>query len=154
MTVLWQYYWPVVALGVVIGAVTGSILYNRLVISARDRLAGLETAVDDKRRRRRTIFLAGLATTIGVAIMWHWPLGAADRLTGQVEAAALAELKHQEMFGVTARLERSPLRRRIVLSGPADDFQQAELIRILDELPGVSGVRWATPPGPSTESVQ
>jgi hypothetical protein len=154
VTVLWQYYWPIVAIGIVIGAVTGTLLYNRLVISARDRLAGLETAVDDRKRKRRTTFMAGVATTVGLAIVWHWPLGAADRLTGHVEAAALAELKHQEMFGVTARLERSPLRRRVVLSGPADDFQQAELIRILDELPGVSGVRWATPPAASTESVQ
>ena len=30
---------------------------------------------------------------------------------------------------VTARLERGPLRRRLVLAGPADDFQQRELIR-------------------------
>lgn len=151
---LWQYYWPIVAMGVVIGAVTGSLLYNRLVTSARDRLAGLETAIDDQRRKRRTTFLAGVATTIALAIVWHWPLGAADRLAGRVEAGARAELKHQEMFGVTARLDRSPLRRRVVLSGPADDFQQAELVRILDELPGVSGVRWATPPAVSTESVQ
>lgn len=154
MIALWHYYWPVVAIGVVIGAITGFLLYNRLVINARNRLAGVETAVGEKGRSRRTTFLAGAATTIGLAILWHGPLGAADRLTDRVEAATRAELKHQEMFGVTARLERSPLRRRVVLSGPADDFQQAELIRILDELPGVSGVRWATPPAASTESVQ
>lgn len=151
---LWQYYWPVVAMGVVIGAVTGTLLYNRLVTRARDQLAGLETAIDDKRRRRRHIFMAGLATTISLAIIWHWPLGAAERLTGAVETTAMAELKHQEMFGVSARLERSPLRRRIVLAGPADDFQQAELLRIIDELPGVSGVRWATPPAVAAKSVQ
>ena len=154
MTTLWQFYWPVVAIGVVIGAVTGSLLYNRLVISAREQLAGLDVAIDDKRRKRRNIFLAGLAATVGAAILWHWPLGAGDRLSRRVEAAVRAELKHQEMLGISARLERSPLRRRIVLSGPADDFQQAGLVRLLDELPGVSGVRWATPPAAAAESVQ
>jgi hypothetical protein len=47
------------------------------------------------------------------------------------------------MAGVSARLERGPLRRRLVLTGPADDFQRAELVRILDEVPGVAEVRWA-----------
>jgi hypothetical protein len=154
MTVLWQYYWPVIAAGVVIGAITGTLLYNRIVTSARVRAAGLDEAVDDQRRKRRNRFYAGLAATLAAAILWHWPLGAGDRLAARVEATARAELAHQEMLGVTARLERSPLRRRLVLSGPADDFQQDELVRIMDELPGVSGVRWASPPAVSTESVQ
>jgi hypothetical protein len=151
---LWNYYWPIIALGVVIGAVTGTILYNRLVVNARDRLAGRETAIDDKQRKRRNIFLAGLAATLGLAALWHGPLGAGDRLSQRIESAARAELKHQEMLGVRARLERSPLRRRIVLSGPADDFQQSELVRIMDEMPAVSGARWASPPAVSTESVK
>ena len=146
MITLWLYYWPVVAMGVVIGAVTGSLLYNRLVVSAREQLAGVDVPIDDKKRKRRKIFYAGLAATVGFAILWHWPFGAGGRLTGKVEAGVVAELKHLEMPGITARLERSPLRRRIVLSGRADDFQQAELVRIIDQLPGVSGVRWATPP--------
>ena len=69
-------------------------------------------------------------------------------------AAARAELEHQEMTGVTARLERSPLRRRLLLSGPADDFQQRELVRIMDQIPGVSGVRWISPPSLAGEPVQ
>ncbi len=154
MITLWLYYWPVVAMGVVIGAVTGSLLYNRLVIRAREQLAGVDAPVDDKKRKRRKISYAGLAATTVFAILWHWPLGAGDRLAAKVEATAIGELKHQEMLGVSARLERSPLRRRSVLSGPADDFQQDELVRIIDELPGVSGIRWATPPAPSGESVK
>ncbi len=141
-------------MGVVIGVITGSLLYNRLVISAREQLAGLEVAIDDKRRMRRITFVAGLAATVGLAILWHWPFGAGDRLSSRVEATAIAELRHLEMPHVVARLERSPLRRRIVLSGPADDFQQAELVRIVDDLPGVSGVRWATPAAVSSEGVK
>ena len=38
------------------------------------------------------------------------------------------------------------MRRRLVLSGPADDFQRAQLVQILDDIRGVAGVRWATPP--------
>ena len=152
MTTLWHHYWVVVAMGVAIGAVTGTLLYNRLVTSARDQLAGRDTPIDRNRHKRRNIYLAGLAATIAFATAWHW--FAAERLTARVEASVRAELKHQEMLGVSGRLERSPLRRRIVLSGPADEFQQAELIRIIDDLPGVSGVRWATPPAPSIESVK
>ena len=116
--------------------------------------AGMDVAIDDKRRKRTMTLIAGLAATLVGAIAWHWPLGAGDRLASQVEATARAELKHQEMFGVSARVERSPLRRRIVLSGPADDFQHAALVRIIDQLPGVSGVRWATPPAVSVETPQ
>ena len=152
MTTLWHYYWPVVAIGVVIGTLTGSLLYNRLVTRARDMLAGVETASEDNRHKRRKLFIAGLAASLGAAIVWH--VFAADRLAARVEATVRAELRHQEMLGVSARLDRSPLRRRIVLSGPADDFQQAELVRIIDDLPGVSGVRWATPPAAATESVK
>lgn len=103
---------------------------------------------------RNRILLLGVAAVLAETALWHAPLGAADRLSERIEAAANAELRRQEMTAVTARLERSPLRRRIVLSGPADDFQHRELVRIIDDLPGVSGVRWATPPAPSTESVQ
>jgi hypothetical protein len=152
VTTLWHYYWVVVAMGVAIGAVSGTLLYNRLVSNARDQLAGRDTPIVDNRRKRRNIFLAGMAATIMFAMMWHW--FASERLAAKVEATVRAELKHQEMLGVSGRLDRSPLRRRIVLSGPADNFQHAELVRIIDDLPGVSGVRWATPPAPSTESVK
>jgi hypothetical protein len=43
---------------------------------------------------------------------------------------------------VQAKLQRGPLSRRLILSGPADDFQRSELLRILDETPGVLDVRW------------
>jgi len=39
-------------------------------------------------------------------------------------------------------MHRGPLSRRLILSGPADDFQRTELVRILDETPGVLDVRW------------
>jgi hypothetical protein len=46
------------------------------------------------------------------------------------------------MYQVQAHIQRDPLSRRLVLSGPADDFQRSELVRRLDEVPGVLEVRW------------
>ena len=43
---------------------------------------------------------------------------------------------------IQAHMQRDPLARRLILSGPADDFQRAELVRILDDIPGVLEVRW------------
>lgn len=91
---------------------------------------------------RRTIVLAGLATTIGFTALWHGPLGAGEKLAREVEAEARQLLDRDEMFQVQAHLQRGPLSRRLVLSGPADDFQRSELVRRLDEVPGVVDVRW------------
>lgn len=91
---------------------------------------------------RRTIFLLGLTVVIGFAALWHWPLGAGERLASKAEAAARAQLDRDEMVQVQARIQRGPLSRRLIVSGPADDFQRAEIIRRLDAIPGVLDVRW------------
>ena len=103
---------------------------------------------------RNAIIALGTAAVIAETALWHGPLGAADRLSGKIERAARAELRRLEMPMVTARLERSPLRRRLLLSGAADDFQQRELVRIMDEIPGVAGVRWTNRPGVAEEPVR
>ena len=91
---------------------------------------------------RRTILLLGLAATVGFTALWHGPMGAGDRLAAHVEGEARRTLDHYEMLTIQAKLHRGPLSRRLMLSGPADDFQRSELIRILDETPGVLDVRW------------
>lgn len=90
----------------------------------------------------RTIVLLGLAAVTGFTMLWHGPLGAGERLTQQVEADARRTLDYYEMPMIQAKLQRGPLSRRLILSGPADDFQRSELVRILDETPGVLDVRW------------
>ena len=92
--------------------------------------------------RQRTVILAGLATVVGFSALWHGPLGAGERLAGKAEAAARAQLDRDEMYHVQARLQRNPLSRRLIVSGPADDFQRGEIIRRLDQAPGVLDVRW------------
>lgn len=91
---------------------------------------------------RTQYVLLGAAAVVGVAAIYHGPMGAAQRLETQIEKAARAELDRNEMTQVQARLEDGPLSRTLVLSGPADDFQRSELVRVLGEIPGVAAVEW------------
>ena len=95
--------------------------------------------------RRLTVAL-GIAGTLGATALWYGPLGTADQFTGEVEQTARRTLDHYEMTPVQARLEREPLSRRMILSGPADDFQRSELVRIMGEIPGVGEARWVEAP--------
>lgn len=91
---------------------------------------------------RRQILFLGIAAVVGTAALWHGPLGAGVRLASQAEASARRTLDYYELPMIQARMQRHPLARRLILSGPADDFQRTELIRILDDTPGVLEVRW------------
>ncbi len=143
MNALWNYFWPLFAAGLLIGAVAGSIGFRLPRVRSSDRLAG-DKMVLEKWRRKRTISLAtGLALSLAAAALWHGPLGAADRFTAIVERNARQTLDYYEMSKVTAQLHHGPLTRTLLLSGPADDFQTSELVRIMGALPGVSRARWS-----------
>ena len=90
----------------------------------------------------RQLLLIGAVITLGAAELYHGPGGGADELQGRVETQARRVLDANEMTQVQARLAQRPLSRTLVLSGPADDFQRSELVRVLGELPGVDGVQW------------
>lgn len=92
--------------------------------------------------RQRTIILLGLLVVTAFTALWHGPLGAGERMVQRIESQARQRLDRDEMFNVQAHLQRAPLSRRLVLSGPADDFQRQELVRRLDTIPGVLEVRW------------
>ena len=122
MNALWDYFWPLFALGVVSGAILGSVWL----------------------RRKRPVFLVlGAIVALGGAWAWHGPIGAADRLVDSVESQARTSLDDYEMTQVHAHLQRGPLTRRLLLSGPADDFQRSELVKIMDQIPGVSEAEWS-----------
>lgn len=89
----------------------------------------------------------GIAATLVAGALWHGPLGAANRVTGHIEGDARIVLDNYEMPRVSARLARAPLRRTLLLDGPADDFQRAEIVRLLDTLPGVGDSRWTNSRG-------
>ena len=91
---------------------------------------------------RTSILALGIAAVIGFTWLWHGPLGAGERFAAEVEAAARAQLDHDEMVRVQAHLERDPLSRRLLLSGPADDFQRREIKRRMKLIPGVGEARW------------
>jgi hypothetical protein len=122
MNALWTYFWPVFAVGLVIGAIAGSMAF---------------------RRRRKPTLIIGGVLAIAAAALWHGPLGGAEQFSTRVERGARQALDYYEMTKVTAHLQRGPLSRRLILTGPADDFQHSELVRLLDQLPGVSSVSWS-----------
>jgi hypothetical protein len=89
------------------------------------------------------ILALGILMVIGATWLWHGPLGAGDRLARQIESGARAQLDRDEMVQVQAQVERQPLTRRLILSGPADDFQRREIKRRLEALPGVGEAVWS-----------
>jgi len=128
MTVLWHFYWPVFCAAMALGLVAGIIAFRG----------------GGKRERNRR-FGAGAIAALLVTIVWHGPVGNGERLAQAVERSARMTINNNELSHVTAQLERRPLRRTIVLHGPANDFQQRELLRIMDEVPGVGSVHWDRP---------
>jgi hypothetical protein len=130
MNALWAYFWPPFGAALLAGGIAGTISFRR-------------------RARRNLALAAGLIVAIALAMLWHGPLGAADRLTARVERSARHLLDYYEMSEIRAHLHQGPLTRRLILTGPADDFQTSELARIMGEIPGVSSARWTeADPGP------
>lgn len=127
MMALWDHYWPAIMAALVIGLITGLVAFRAPV----------------RRNRRRMTLLAGIAAMLALGALWHAPAGAAGRFASAIETGSRQTLDAFEMVQVRSQLERNPLTRTLVLSGPADDFQRSELVRILNELPGVGQVRWS-----------
>jgi hypothetical protein len=91
---------------------------------------------------RSAVLAIGILAVIGLTWLWHGPAGAGEHLAASMEAHARLQLDKDEMFRVQAQAERDPLTRRLILSGPADDFQRREIKRRLELLPGVGEARW------------
>ena len=127
MNALWSYFWPIVAAGLVIGVIAGLIAFRRT--------------------RTRLIIALGLAGSIAAAALWHGPAGAADAFATQVERTARETLHDWEMDQVQPRLDRNPLSRQLMLSGPADDFQRGRLVEIMSDLSGVGRATWSLEDG-------
>jgi hypothetical protein len=102
-----------------------------------------------------TKFLVGLAAVTLMTWLAHGPVGGGASLIDRLEADARAAVAKTEVPGVSVRLNRDPLSRQAVLSGPADRFQREGqgslkgLNDIVGEVEGISGVSWANPPVPA-----
>ena len=92
--------------------------------------------------KRASILCLGVAAVVASTLLWHGPLGAGDRLSARAETKARRILDRYELPMIQAHMQRGPLARRLILSGPADDFQRGELVQILDDIPGVVDVQW------------
>jgi hypothetical protein len=143
MDALWSYFWPAFAVGLAIGAIAGTVTFRQPLRRAKDKLVGDTEILRAWRRKRRLTLLCGVLATIAAAALWHGPLGGADQFSSRVERGARQALDYYEMTKVTAQLQRNPLSRRLILRGPADDFQRGELVRVFNQLPGVSSVGWS-----------
>ncbi len=124
MNAFWAYFWPPFVAGVAIGIIAGIMAFRRT--------------------RKRFLALAiGALAAIAFAGIWHGPIGAADRFTAKVESTISEALINNEIPEVSGHLHRSPLTRRAMLSGPADDFQRREVIRLMHVVPGVESASWS-----------
>ena len=125
MNVLWDHFWPVVTASIVIGVVTGAYAFRKRPLRARNMA-----------------LLAGALITLLAGFVWLGPAGGGERFAVAVEGQARQVLVNYEMTQVRARVQRSPLARTVLLTGPADDFQRGELVRIMEIVPGVAKARW------------
>jgi hypothetical protein len=128
MSTLWPYLWPPLGAGIVVGVIAGLIAFRRRGI-------------------RNLAFALGALLSIALAALWHGPLGGADRFEREVNLTVRSALIYNEIPEVTGHLHRGPLTRRVMLSGPADDFQRSELIQVMHEVPGVGSVTWSADGG-------
>jgi hypothetical protein len=124
MNAFWTYFWPAFGFGAAAGVIAGAIAFR-------------------KGSKRNAVLAAGFDASVLLAAAWHGPFGGADRFSTKVGRGIRATFAYYEVTQIDAHLERDPLTRRIELSGPADDFQKSELVRLMDELPGVSSTTWS-----------
>ena len=124
MNALWSYFWPSFAVGLLVGGLAGTFAYRRPA-------------------KRNTSLSLGVVAVLALAALWHGPIGGADRFAAKVERGIHNTLVYYEMTKVTGHLHHDPLTRLVLLSGPADDFQRGELVRLMNEVPGVSNTSWS-----------
>lgn len=125
MNFLWDQFWPSVTAAVVIGVISGAFAFRI------------------RRSAKRTLILsAGIAATLLAGFAWVGPAGAGERFAAAVDREAKQVLVNYEVTQFQARTQREPVARAVLLSGPADDFQRAELVRIMKVVPGVANARW------------
>ena len=129
MSLLWDLYWPLIVASAVAGVVAGAFGFRR-------------------RKRGRWALATGLGFVLLAAWGWHGPAGSGSRFASDVERQTRQVLVDFEMTSVRAVVERTPLARTLVLTGPADSFQRGELVRILNYVPGVGSVHWSDSPAP------
>lgn len=97
-------------------------------------------------------FLIGLAASLVVGWLSHGPLGRGEGFINRLQAGAQTVVTDAEIPGVTVQMQRAPLARKAILSGPANQFQREGQGSLpgLDErvlaIPGMGRLEWTNPP--------
>lgn len=128
MNALWTYFWPCFAAGLIAGGPAGTIAFRR-------------------RAKRNGALAIGAIVALALALLWHGPLGGASRLEARVQRGVDHTLTYYEMTQVKGHLSHDPLTRRVLLAGAADDFQRSELVRLMNQVPGVASTTWSSRSG-------
>jgi hypothetical protein len=124
VSAFWAYFWPPFGAGLAVAIIAGAVAFRRP-------------------EKRIVAVVIGLVAAIALAALWHGPGGAADRFTNSVESVIREALVNNEIPEVSGRLHRAPLTRRVLLSGPADDFQRREVVKLMNVVPGVESASWS-----------
>jgi hypothetical protein len=147
MNAWWGYFLPAFCAGLVFGGIAGAGAFRVKIVRPKDRPAEPDL-VNQPRQRRLAFLIAGAALSIVAAATWHGPLGAADRFTTKIEQSAREVLAaNYAPKGVNVQIHHGPLTRQLILSGPSNDFQQAEAARLLEQIPGVGDATWTRSAG-------
>ena len=93
-------------------------------------------------------FLFGLAAALAAGWLHHGPLGGGERFVAALEEHAERRVRLTQLPDINVRMQRDPLARIAILSGPATEFQREGLGSYpgLNErvatVPGIARVRW------------
>ncbi len=93
----------------------------------------------------RYAVLIGTAASLACSALWHGVGGAGDRLAATLDRQQRQMLDFYDMQAIEAHTQRDPIARRIIMQGPANDFQRAELVRYTEREAGVGEARWNRP---------
>lgn len=145
MILVWSFYWWLFATAAALGGIAGWRAFGPLRIKGVHSPADAPMLQQLRVRHRNRVLAAAIIATILLAAAMHAGVGQGERFAARVGHDARAVLIHYEMQAVDARLARAPLRRELVLSGTADNFQRRELIRMFTHLDGVQAARWTAP---------
>ena len=105
-------------------------------------------------------FLIGLALAFVAGFLAHGPLGRGEAFVDRLESDLQLVINNVEVPGVTGTVQRDPLARTAIFSGPANCFQRRGDLSLggrnggtlpgLDQraltVPGMGRVVWTEPP--------
>ena len=79
-----------------------------------------------------TKFLIGLLAALAVGVISHGPLGRGEAFIDGLDARAQAVVRHENLPGVSAVMQRDPLARTVIMSGPTNRFQRTGRLSATD----------------------